>query len=193
MKVGYAEQEVTREELDEMMGYEYAGVAGGNVSGNVSNNSYGFIRPNHVAVQAIDAQIATRETLGSSYTHHMPLEAIAAASASFLYGARKYSDRNWELNGGLPWQNLIDSTKRHIEDFERGIDYDDGEKGSGLHQVCMIMASASMLAASVIRGIGTDNRIKGIDLETALTAKQCTDFIQEQLELAKEFKEKHGN
>jgi hypothetical protein len=130
---------------------------------------------------------ATRETLGISYTEHVPLEAIAAAAASFLYGAKKYSDRNWER--GLPWQVLINSLKRHVEDFERGSNYDDGDKGSGLHQVCMIMADASMLCASVIRGIGQDDRLIPVD-ENALSAKQCTDFIQEQLQLAEKFKNK---
>ena len=57
---------------------------------------------------------AIREGLGIPYTRHVPLEAIAAAAASLEYGAKKYADRNWEK--GLPWQQMIDSLKRHIED-----------------------------------------------------------------------------
>jgi Domain of unknown function (DUF5664) len=130
---------------------------------------------------------AVREALGIPYTRHIPLEAVAAAAASLEYGAKKYADRNWEK--GLPWQQMIDSLKRHIEDFERGHDYDDGEDGSDLHQVCMIMASAMMLTASVIRGIGVDDRLPAVD-QNALTAKQCAKWVQAQLENARPVKGK---
>jgi hypothetical protein len=122
---------------------------------------------------------AVRESLGQHYTRHIPLEALCAAAASFEYGSKKYCDRNWEK--GLPWQQMIDSLKRHIEDFERGHDRDDGENGSGLHQVCMITACAMMLATSVIRNIGVDDRLIKVN-ENALTAKQCTQWIQSELE-----------
>lgn len=130
---------------------------------------------------------AVREGLGIPYTRHIPLEAVAAAAASFEYGAMKYADRNWEK--GLPWQQMIDSLKRHIEDFERGSDYDNGEDGSDLHQVCMIMASAMMLSASVVRGIGVDDRLPPVD-NKAYTAKECAKFIRGQLENARPVKGK---
>lgn len=130
---------------------------------------------------------AVREGIGIPYTRHVPLEAIAAAAASLEYGAKKYADRNWEK--GLPWQQMIDSLKRHIEDFERGHDYDSGEDGSDLHQVCMIMASAMMLSASVIRGIGVDDRLPAV-ANNAYSAKQCAKFIRAQLENARPVKGK---
>jgi hypothetical protein len=123
---------------------------------------------------------AQREALEIPYMRQLPLEALAAAAASLEYGAIKYSHRNWEK--GLPWQQLIDSLKRHIDDFERGKDYDDGEGGSGMHQVCMIMASAMMLSATVIRNIGEDDRLPAVDDEEAMSAKQCALWIKEQLE-----------
>lgn len=128
-----------------------------------------------------------REALGAPYFRHLPLEALAAAAASFEYGARKYKDRNWE--GGLPWQQMIDSLRRHLDDFERRSDFDDGETGSGLHQTCMIMASAMMLCSSVIRGIGTDDRLIA-PMGDALDGKDCSKWISEQLKLAEEFKAK---
>lgn len=134
--------------------------------------------PNAPAYKASETG-AVREALGIPYTRHLPLEALAAAAASLEYGAKKYADRNWEK--GLPWQQMIDSLKRHVEDFERGHNYDDGEDGSNLHQVCMIMASAMMLSASVIRNIGVDDRLPAVD-HNAMTAKQCAKFIKEQLE-----------
>ncbi len=127
---------------------------------------------------------AVREALGLPYFRFMPQEAIAAACASFEYGSKKYSARNWEK--GLPWQQMIDSLKRHISDFELGYDYDDSETGSGLHQVCMIMASASMLTTSVLRNIGEDNRTKAFD--GTFDSKKCAKFIEDQLKLAEEFK-----
>src|SRR5210317_2462564 len=127
---------------------------------------------------------ALREALGVPYFRQVPLEAIAAGAASLEYGAKKYAHRNWEK--GLPWQQMIDSLKRHIDDFERGKDYDDGADGSGLHQVCMIMASAMMLSASVIRGIGEDDRMPKVATE-AFSAKQSAKWIKEQLELAEKF------
>jgi len=123
---------------------------------------------------------AMRAALGVPYFKQVPLEAVGAGAAALEYGARKYDNRNWEK--GLPWQQMIDSLKRHVDDFERGRDYDDGDDGSGMHQVCMIMASAMMLSASVIRGIGEDDRLPPVAKE-ALTAKEVGRWMNEQLKL----------
>jgi hypothetical protein len=122
---------------------------------------------------------AQREALSIPYLRQVPLEALAAGAASLEYGALKYSNRNWEK--GLPWQQMIDSLKRHIDDFERGKDYDDGEDGSGLPQICMIMASAMMLTASVMRNIGEDDRLPPIDA-SAMTAKDCAKIMKNWLD-----------
>lgn len=124
-------------------------------------------------------ETGTREHLGKNYTRLVPLEAIAAGAASLEYGAKKYAARNWEK--GLSWQTMLDSLKRHIEDFERGSDYDDSPDGSGLHQVCMIMASAMMLSASVVRNIGEDDRLEK-SFNTALSAKDCLLWLQNELD-----------
>lgn len=128
---------------------------------------------------------ALREALGVPYFRQLPLEALAAGAASLEYGAEKYAHRNWER--GLPWQQMIDSLRRHLDDFERRCDYDDGPDGSGMHQVCMIMASAMMLSASVIRKIGLDDRLPTPN-ENALSPKECATWIKQQLELAEEFR-----
>lgn len=129
---------------------------------------------------------AVRESLGVPYFRQLPLEALAAGAASLEYGAKKYSDRNWEM--GLPWQQMIDSLRRHLDDFERRHDRDDGDGGSGLHQVCMIMASAMMLSASVIREIGVDDRMIGVD-DKSLSAKDCAKWIQHELSRVEQFKD----
>ena len=127
---------------------------------------------------------ALREALGVPYFRQVPLEAVAAGATSLEYGAIKYANRNWEK--GLPWQQMIDSLRRHLDDFERRKDYDDAFNGSGLHQVCMIMASAMMLSASVIRGIGEDDRLPELRDE-AYSAKDCAKWMKTQLERADEF------
>lgn len=132
---------------------------------------------------------AMRECIGVPYWRQVPLEAVAAGAAALEYGADKYAARNWEK--GLPWQQMIDSLKRHIEDFERRIDDDTGEGGSGLPHVCLIMSSAMMLSASVIRGIGEDDRLPALP-EQALTAKQCAKWMQNTLNKAAEFRETVG-
>ena len=122
---------------------------------------------------------AMREAIGVPYFRQLPLEALAAGAAALEYGANKYDNRNWEK--GLPYQQMIDSLKRHIEDFERGHDYDDAEGGSGLPHVALIMSSAMMLSASVIRGIGQDDRLPAVD-DNALTAKECAKWIKQTLD-----------
>jgi diadenosine tetraphosphatase ApaH/serine/threonine PP2A family protein phosphatase len=122
---------------------------------------------------------AMREAIGVPYFRQLPLEALAAGAAALEYGANKYDNRNWEK--GLPYQQMIDSLKRHIEDFERGRDYDDAEGGSGLPHVALIMSSAMMLTASVIRGIGQDDRLPAVD-ENAMTAKEAAKWIQKTLD-----------
>lgn len=129
----------------------------------------------------------TREHLGKQYTRLVPIEAIAAAAASFEYGAQKYSLRNWEK--GLSWQTMIDSLKRHIEDFELGKDYDDGKDGSHLPHVCMIMASACMLTASYMRKIGNDDRIKGT--KEQLSSKTCLLWMYDELNKAEQIRNKN--
>lgn len=122
---------------------------------------------------------AMREAIGVPYFRQLPLEALAAGAVALEYGAEKYDNRNWER--GLPYQQMIDSLKRHIEDFERGRDYDDGETGSGLPHIALIMSSAMMLSASVIRGIGQDDRMPAVS-EQAMTAKECAKWMQSTLD-----------
>ena len=126
---------------------------------------------------------AVRAALNTAYLRQVPLEALAAGAASLEYGAKKYVDRNWEK--GLPWQQLIYSLRRHLDDFERGHDFDDGPGGSGLHHVASIMANAMMLSASVIRGIGEDNRLIAVD-DNALRAKEVAEWITNELAQASE-------
>jgi len=125
--------------------------------------------------EASESTGALRESLTIPYLRQVPLEAIAAGAASLEYGAKKYANRNWEK--GLPWQQLIDSLRRHLDDFERGHNTDDGINGSNLPHVCAIMANAMMLSASYVRGIGEDDRLPPTDTRNALSAKDCAKWM----------------
>lgn len=128
---------------------------------------------------------AIRDSLELPYFRYMPTEAVAAACASFEYGAEKYSPINWQK--GLPWQQIIDSLRRHLDDFEKGVDIDE----SGLPHICMIMSNAAMLATSYIRNIGEDNRIDSTDPELLrLSSKECAEWMKECLSHSKIKKDK---
>lgn len=139
----------------------------------------------------MDSQIfektgARREALGVPYMRTVPLEAMAAGAAALEYGIEKYDARNWEK--GLPWQQMVDSLKRHVDAFERRKDFDDDKGGSGLPQVCMIMASAMMLCASVIRGVGEDDRLVEPPSD-AMDSKEVALWIKKALDDAKAIRE----
>ncbi len=48
-------------------------------------------------------------------------------------GAAKYGDSNWR--GGMKWSRCIGSLKRHLHQFESGVDYDDESKELHLSHV----------------------------------------------------------
>lgn len=48
--------------------------------------------------------------------------AIEKLAEVFDVGAKKYSPHNWLK--GIEWSKMIDSLKRHLSEFEKGIDYD---------------------------------------------------------------------
>lgn len=126
-----------------------------------------------------EPETGIREATEYHYAKYYPKEAIAAGELAFIYGANKYHDRNWEK--GLPWQAMIDSLKRHVDDLEMRRDFDDGPGGSGLPTIAMIGASSAMLIASVMREIGEDNRLVAAP-DTAWYPKDCSLWIKENLE-----------
>lgn len=125
-----------------------------------------------------DEPKARREAMTIPYMRLLPLEGLGAAALAFEYGAKKYEDRNWEL--GFPWQQIIDSLRRHLDDFERGTDID--EK-SGLPHTAFIAANSLMLATHTIRQIGDDNRCQA--MKDCLSAKDVALWIDKQLKNGK--------
>lgn len=120
---------------------------------------------------------AQREALRLPYFRQLPLEALAAGAVGLEYGAEKYAPRNWEK--GLPWQQMIDSLRRHLDSFERRAEMDKGD--SELPHICLVMSSAMMLVASVVRGIGDDDRLPAPDA-VAMTPKEAAGAIRKVLD-----------
>lgn len=111
-----------------------------------------------------------RETTGLRYNEDKPrlslvspwaLEGLAAV---LTYGEKKYTTEtqsgahNWRK--GLSWMETIDSLERHLIDFKKGIDTDDGPKGSGLPHIDLLACNAMFLSEFQKLGRGTDDRWK---------------------------------
>lgn len=79
------------------------------------------------------------------------------------YGAEKYAPDNWRK--GFDWRSIVGSLKRHLTDFEEGMDYDDqldpnGNPGSGLPHLAHIACNVAFLIEHFDKGLGRDDRIK---------------------------------
>jgi len=53
----------------------------------------------------------------------LPITAIRRVAEIFRKGAIKYDDRNWEK--GLPLSRFLDSAKRHIDQYQEGLEDED--------------------------------------------------------------------
>lgn len=107
---------------------------------------------------------------GLRYNAGKPRHALISAWAMeglalvLTKGAVKYTtaessgDHNWRK--GLSWQDTIDSLKRHLNAFERGIDIDDGPEGSGLPHIDLLMCNAMFLSEFQKLARGKDDRWK---------------------------------
>ena len=63
-----------------------------------------------------------RYNAGKQRLDLIPASTIEAIGKVLTFGCEKYDERNWEL--GMSWTGVIGSLKRHLQDFERGGDYD---------------------------------------------------------------------
>lgn len=63
-----------------------------------------------------------RHNQGKNRHDLLPAWALNEVAKVFTAGANKYADRNWEL--GMSWGKCLASLKRHLNAFERGIDFD---------------------------------------------------------------------
>lgn len=83
------------------------------------------------------------------------------------YGARKYDDNNWRK--GMKWSRLIGAAKRHLAEFEKGVDID---PESGMPHIDHAMACIHFLSEYQKLTNGTDDRWgKDLPAEDTLVKK----------------------
>lgn len=70
----------------------------------------------------------------------LPTSALEELTKIITMGAKKYAPRNWEK--GMNWSRCIASLKRHLAEFEKGVDYD---SESGLLHIAHVMCNAAFL------------------------------------------------
>jgi len=85
----------------------------------------------------------------------IPGDAMIEIAKVYTFGAKKYSDRNWEK--GMHWSRMIGSLLRHTFKFMMGENIDEE---SGLLHSSMIAWNAIGLLTYQLRGIGEDDRHK---------------------------------
>ena len=84
----------------------------------------------------------------------IPPECIEAIGSVLSYGAKKYSDRNWEK--GIQMSIQYGSALRHLMSWAKGIDID---KESGLHHIDQALTNLAMIATQTRRGrVDLDDR-----------------------------------
>lgn len=83
----------------------------------------------------------------------LPGDALRAIAVILTFGAKKYSDRNWEK--GMHWSRPYGALQRHLTDWFEGKGLDEETGKSHLwHAGCCLL----FLIAYELRGIGTDDR-----------------------------------
>jgi len=77
---------------------------------------------------------------GKSRVDLLPSFAIEKMAEVLTVGAKKYAERNWEK--GMAWSKALASLKRHLSDFEKGMDIDPDD---GQLLMAKVMTNAAFL------------------------------------------------
>jgi len=72
--------------------------------------------------EAVNAKEGLRYNQGKLRYDLLEPYAIEQLAKVFTKGAEKYAPRNWEK--GMSWSSVLASLKRHIAEFEKGVDFD---------------------------------------------------------------------
>lgn len=85
--------------------------------------------------------------------HLYPPEALEAVTKVIMFGASKYSERNWE--GGMSYSRLFSACMRHMWAWWRGNDIDEE---SGMSHLCHACTCIVYLITYEERKVGEDDR-----------------------------------
>lgn len=100
---------------------------------------------------------ATKHLTGKLMVDLVPPESTVDIAAVLTYGSvvKGYGERNWEK--GIPYMTLLSAAKRHLLQFELGVDND---HESNLPHLSHALANIAMLSALTHRGrVELDNRV----------------------------------
>ena len=83
----------------------------------------------------------------------IPPEALEELARVLTFGAKKYSDRNWEK--GMNWGRMFGAASRHLWAWWRG---EHTDKETGFSHLAHALCCVAMLVTYERRKIGTDDR-----------------------------------
>jgi hypothetical protein len=109
--------------------------------------------PENKRLHSTDIKAAIKNDDGKPRMDLLPIEPLLGAGDGFAYGAKKYSDRNWEK--GFDYGRLYAAILRHLFKWWGGEELD---KESGVSHLSHALSNLMMLHATHTRGIGRDDR-----------------------------------
>lgn len=112
-------------------------------------------------VRVVDPQTGGAKGTKDARFDLIPPEFEWALATHYGVGCRKYEDRNWEK--GYKWSLSLAALRRHLNQWERGEDYDE-ETGS--HHLIAVAWHAAALFIFGLRGLGTDDIRRSVPQES---------------------------
>jgi len=86
----------------------------------------------------------------------VPFDALDEVATVYGVGAQKYEDHNWLK--GYKWSLSLGALLRHVSEFAKGKDYDNGLGGTGRHHLACAAWHCLTLMTFQFRKLGTDDR-----------------------------------
>lgn len=102
---------------------------------------------------ASEASEGTKHDVGKDPWHLLPWDSLRCITKVFLFGAGKYSERNWEK--GMDWDRNYRACIEHLSSwFQTG----EPDPESGYSHLWHAGACILFLITYELRGLGRDNR-----------------------------------
>jgi hypothetical protein len=98
---------------------------------------------------------APRSDAGKRRLDLVSAVAIEGLADVLTFGAKKYAAHNWRK--GMDWSRVIASLKRHLSEFEKGVDTD---PESGLKHIDHVMCYVMFLSEYSLTHTALDDRFK---------------------------------